>query len=350
MINNLYTQADFLNLTRDDVDKIKQVLDLEIPDEIDDYEYLYENINILEDNHEAEEIISQKLLAGQISVKWFSFKYSDIFTKEILKQRIENKDLGYDVNISERLCLNIEDDIVSVVKNNDIYTIKIFISDGYTRITNGIQSKKERKIKSIIVNIDIENCWIEIRANQEKCRKVVTILEAKLGLGSISEVRILKNYNNRINDFKDSLNNGFYLKYKAIPSEEIDFTAEDGVALATIVRAIDEYFEDKDDKKLISTLKRMDYDTDGLSLSSILLAGIDSVGVKIRNDSEKDASEQSLYTILKDNLIEDSSYIRFEEVEGGQKYTMQVGMTSNSIVFRSSVTEKVILYIRNKIL
>ena len=72
--------------------------------------------------------------------------------------------------------------------------------------------------------------------------------------------------------------------------------------------------------------------------------------MKIRNDSQRDVSKQSLYKILQDNLIEDSSYIRFSIVPNGAQYTMQVGMKTNSIVFRSSVTEEVINYIRNKII
>ena len=39
MLKDLYTQADFLNLTIDDVIKIKEILDLEIPEETDAYKY-----------------------------------------------------------------------------------------------------------------------------------------------------------------------------------------------------------------------------------------------------------------------------------------------------------------------
>ncbi len=72
--------------------------------------------------------------------------------------------------------------------------------------------------------------------------------------------------------------------------------------------------------------------------------------MKIRNDSEKDMSNQSLYTVLKDNFIEDTSYIKFKNIPNGPEYTMRVGIKTNSIVFKSSVTEEVIEYIRGKIL
>ncbi|HFD2083861.1 hypothetical protein [Clostridium perfringens] len=349
MLNKLYTQADFLNLTSDDISQLKTMLDLDVPEEVDDYEYLYENMNIIEENFDANKIISEKLLAGQVSVKWFKFEYDNEFTKDILKERLESVDLGYNVEVRNRLELDIKNDIVSIISNNNIYTIKIFISDGYKRVSNGVESRKEPIVKSVIVNIDIENNWIEIRANEEKCKKISKILESKLGFNKIDGIRILNKYNN-INEFKNSLINGFYLKYKAIPCEEIELTEEDGISIATIVKAIDEYFNDKDTSKLIDTLEELEYDTEGLSLNSILLAGIDNVGMKMRNDSERDVSEQSLYTLLKDNFIEDSSYIRFSIVPNGIQYTMQVGINSNSIVFRSSVTEEVISYIRDKIL
>uniref|UniRef100_UPI0039E9C939 hypothetical protein n=1 Tax=Clostridium perfringens TaxID=1502 RepID=UPI0039E9C939 len=349
MLNKLYTQADFLNLTSDDISQLKTMLDLDVPEEVDDYEYLYENMNIIEENFDANKIISEKLLAGQVSVKWFKFEYDNEFTKDILKERLESVDLGYNVEVRNRLELDIKNDIVSIISNNNIYTIKIFISDGYKRVSNGVESRKEPIVKSVIVNIDIENNWIEIRANEEKCKKISKILESKLGFNKIDGIRILNKYNN-INEFKNSLINGFYLKYKAIPCEEIELTEEDGISIATIVKAIDEYFNDKDTSKLIDTLEELEYDTEGLSLNSILLAGIDNVGMKMRNDSERDVSEQSLYTLLKDNFIEDSSYIRFSIVPNSIQYTMQVGINSNSIVFRSSVTEEVISYIRDKIL
>lgn len=349
MLNKLYTQADFLNLTSDDINKIKEMLEIEVPDEIDDYEYLYKNINIIEANCDANKIVSEKILAGQLSVKWFKYRYYEEFKKEDLINRLESEELGYNTNIEDRISLNIENGIFSIVKNENIYTLKVFISDGYKRINNGIESRREPVVKSIIIKIDIDNCWIEIRGNEEKCRKINKILEASLGIRNIKEISVLNNYKN-IHDLKDSLVNGFYLKYKAIPSEEIELTEDDGVAIGTIVKLIDEYFNDKNHKKLLDSLEELDYDTEGLSLSSILLAGIDNVGMKIRNNSERDVSKQSLYTILKDDLIEDSSYIRFSIVPNGVQYTMQVGIKTNSIVFRSSVTEEVINYIRNKVI
>ena len=217
MLNRLYTQADFLNLTSEDINKIKEILEIEVPDEVDDYEYLYQNINIIEKNCEANKIVSEKILAGQISVKWFKYRYYEEFTKEDLISRLESETLGYNTDIEKRILLNIENDIFSIVKNQNIYTLKAFISDGYKRINNGIESRREAIVKSVIINIDIDNCWIEIRANEERCKKINRILESSLGIPNIQDVSVLNNYNN-INELIDRLVNGFYLKYKAIPS------------------------------------------------------------------------------------------------------------------------------------
>lgn len=351
MLSKLYTQVDFLNLTSDDIKKLVNILNIDIPEDSDKYEFLFQNMNSIESNEEANAVVTNKLLAGQATVKWYKYKYDENLTKESLKKKLELEDVPFDINDNERIInSDIKNKIVSVIFEEKIYTIKLFISDGYKRYNNGIESRKEEVMKSIIVKINIDDCWVEIRANDERCSKVINILEHSLGLKNLSDVRILNNYNDDINVFKDDLIDGFYLNYKAAPSELIKLTEEDGIKIATMISIIDDYFENKDGNKLLSSLEELNYETDGISFSSLLLAGIDSLGMKIRNDSDRDMSNQSLYAILKGHFIEDSSYIKFRARHDGDKYTMRLGLKTNNIVFKSSVTEEVIEYIRNKIL
>lgn len=350
MLKKLYTQIDFLNLTKEDIDNVKNILEIDIPEEVDEYQYLYENINIIEGNPDTERIISNKVLAGQVSVKWFKFDYTNEFTIEMLREKLESANLGFEVSASERLNLNLIDDVASIVQDGEIYTLKIIVNNGYIRLNNGIESIREQNSKGIIVNINIREQWVEIRANDKLCSKVVKILENKFGLVNLRGVRLLQNYNNDIDTFKNNLCDGFYLTSKAVPSQVVELTEEDMLAIGSIIESIDCFFEDKDGEKLVKTLNSIDYEADGLSLVTILLAGIDNVGMKIRNDSEKDMSKQVLHNLLKDNIIEDSSYIRFAIRPDGTLYTMRVGINTNSIVFKTSVTEEVIIYIRNKIL
>lgn len=351
MLNKLYNQIDFLNLTLDDIKKIVNILDIDIPEGSDKYEFLFENMDSIKSNEEANTVLNNKILAGQATVKWYKYEYDENLTKESLKKKLESKELNFNISTNEMVIdSNIKNKIVSIIYENNVYTIKLFISDGYKRYNNGIKSKKEEVMKSIIVKININDCWVEIRANDERCNKVVNILKNSLGLKKLSVIKILDNYENDINVFKDDLINGFYLNYKAAPSEIITLTEEDGEKIATMIAIIDDYFETKDGNKLLSSLEEMNYDTDGVSFSSLLLAGIDSLGMKIRNDSDKDMSNQSLYNILREHFVEDSSYIKFSNKNDGDKYTMKIGLKTNSIVFKSSVTEEVIEYIRGKIL
>ena len=345
--DNLYTQADFTNLTAKDINKIKEILNIEIDKDTDEYGFLYNNIEKIKGNLEANQIISAKILAGQPTIKWFKFNY-DNFTSEELRERLESSDLGYNVNINNRL--EIIDDISSISKDESIYTIKILISDGYKNISNGVKTKKEKVIRGIVVKLDIKNCWVEIRAGDEKSKRISKILKEKLKIEILDSIRILNNYNENINEFKENLIDGYYLKYKAIPTEDIELTEDDGIAMARIIEAIDDYISDKNTGNLIEKLDNLNYDTDGLSISAILLAGIDNVGMQMKNNSTRDVSEQSLYTVLKDKIIEDSSYIKFSNIVGGEKYTMRIGRKSNSITFKTSITENIIEYIREKIL
>ena len=66
-LNRLYTQTDFDNLTKDDIQKIKSKLDMENEDIRD---YLYRNINNFGENQDVQKILASKLLAGQVTVKW----------------------------------------------------------------------------------------------------------------------------------------------------------------------------------------------------------------------------------------------------------------------------------------
>ncbi|EOU1569858.1 hypothetical protein LTX14_000808 [Clostridium perfringens] len=348
--NKLYTEIDFLKLTTDDIDELNNLLDIEPSEEEDKYEVLFKNLEEIKKNERASSIVANKILAGQTAIKWFKYDYVDEFSKEHLKRLLHSSEIGFDGSAIERLKDNIKNDIVSIVFHENIYTIKVVISDGYKRYNNGIEYRREANLKSIIVNIDIENCWIEIRGNADNCIKVENILKKRLGFINLKSVRILNKYQENINSFKNDLYNGFYLKSKVAPLQNIELTEEDGEALAKIIQIVDEYFENRDSQVLLQKLEQLDYETDGLSLSSILLAGVDNLGLKIKNDSIQDMSSQSLYTILKNDFIEDTSYIRFSLPHRFQQYTMQIGLMSNSIVFKSSVTEEVIEYVRNKIL
>lgn len=63
-------------------------------------------------------------------------------------------------------------------------------------------------------------------------------------------------------------------------------------------------------------------------------------------------TQQALYSLLKENITENTSYIKFDmkHDKGFHTNTIQIGKTTNSITFRNSVTEDDIEYIRQKVI
>ncbi len=348
MDKNIYTQADFMNLTKIEVAEIVRLLDITLPNNSETEAYLFGNIGMLEGNNEVNNIITNKVLAGQTTVKWFKYDYNDEFIIDALKEKLRDTEIGYNQNIMERA--DIYDSINCIINHNNVYTLKILLRDGYFYSSDGIRSTRGIKVKSVVVILDVDNCWVEIRCPEVKISKVIGILYKQLEFVRLEEVKLLKNYSDDINEFKNALFNGFYLNYKAMPSDIVELTDRDRDAVAKIIKSIDEYLQDKDANKLVKTLEDMDYDTEDLSIISILLAGLDNVGMGIKRGCVKDMSDQSFYAVLKDYIIENTSFISFSTSAEGTSYTMQVGLKSNNIRFRSSVTEDVIDYLRNKIL
>lgn len=347
MDKNIYTQTDFMNLTNDEAADIVRILEVDLPNNTDVQSYLYNNMGIVEANEEANRIVSKKVLAGQITVKWFKFEYSDTYTKSNLIENLQKHDMGYNSNIMERV--DKRDTITCSVNHGDIYTLKILINDGYVYPSIGLTTIRSEKVRSIVINIDTENCWVEMRCPEKKTRKIISILSREIRMPILNEVPILKNFCD-INGFKNALVNGNYLTYKAMPIEPTELTEKDKDSIATIIKCIDEYLKDKDSDKLIQNLESMDYDTEDLSIVSILLSGLESLGMGIKRGKGNDMSNQAFYSILKDYIIENTGHISFSTNIDGPSYTMQVGLKSNNIRFNSSVNEDVIDYLREKIL
>lgn len=350
MEKNLYTQVDFLKLTSDDINAIREILDLNIPDAEDAREYIFRNLDIVEENDATRDIISKKVLAGTGSIKWYKYEYDDTLSKEKLIENLKNSKYVINDNISDE---EKQDGIIGVMQDKNVFTIKIVLKDGKQVVSDGISYKKEIKWKTIISKIDVDNNWIEIRGSGEKCEKAKRIIINSLSIHNISDVNILKNYSYDITKFKDSLENGRYMRFRAMPNKNIKLSKEDGIVLNNIISSIDSYLIDKDEKKLLLSLQNINDNINGISLLEIFLAGIENVSLKITDDDNKnDMTNQGLYSVLKEGISEDTSYLHFDTYVGKKKKTntIQVGKSTNSITFRNSVTEDVIEYIRNKVL
>lgn len=355
-IQELCGPSDFLNLTNEDIRYIMKSMESEVPEGVDECDYLYDNMDAYIGNEDIERVISNKIFAGQVSVKWFTFRYIKGLTKEGLIEKLVSADLGYNIAFKNRNVNGLSNDISGIYYDGRVYTVKIIMSNGKKRYSDGVSLQSIELKKPVIVKINVEEQWIEIRTNDNLCSKVLEVLKNRLGICHTVEVNVLKNYGNNIHALKDDLIDGFWNAYKANPTENLALTEQDQIAVLQIINAVDEFFNDntKDisekGKILTNTLANVDIDTEGLRLEEIILAGVEHFSIKVRDDSEKDLGTQTLYSLLKKDVLENTGFIRFSNVEGGRKHTMLVGKKTNSIAFRTSVTEDVIEYIRNKIL
>ena len=133
-LNGMYTQTDFDNLTKNDIRHIKDAL--EMTDTADDeiIDYLYNNMDLVENNNDVKQMLSSKMLAGHLSVKWMRFFYAGEFTEENLQKRLESKNNGYNVGISERINEDTEEGIASIWKIDSFYSIRVLICEGTTNV------------------------------------------------------------------------------------------------------------------------------------------------------------------------------------------------------------------------
>ena len=79
-LQDLYSEYDLLNLTNEDYKKLKKNNDF--PGDIKQNVYLYDNLNIIMTEDEAANIINSKALAGQCTIKWYKFDYTESLSKD----------------------------------------------------------------------------------------------------------------------------------------------------------------------------------------------------------------------------------------------------------------------------
>lgn len=352
MLNNFYTPNDFLRLSIGEVDTILDKLDVTLLRDEDKFMHLYNFVNVVLANTDCKEIFTQKILAGKLSLKYYSLSFDEQFTKGEFVQLLNSYNNCFERNMREYNSEDVHNDILCIYQENSKYYLKISVDEGKRRLTYGTSFQNTVNPKIVIAIIDIENEWIEIRASETICKKTVNVLNQCLKLQErINEIPILNQVQN-INEFKDSLNDGRWFAYRANPTENLQLTDNDTMSILKIVREVDNYLasQEKDGVNLLDSLSNVEFDSEGLTIESIILAGIEKFSIRMRDDSEKDISAQTLYSLLEEHLSEDTGYISFALPDSTFRYTIQVGKNTNSISFKTSATENAIEYIRSKVI
>ncbi len=352
LLYDLYSEYDISKLSEDDYKEINKKSN--IPDNELSGQYIYNNLGIIMAEDSSAYIINHKVLAGQVTVKWYTFEYTDTFNQDDLINLIENEIRGYDVPYSNIDINNLKaDDIVNIYKDEGFYIIRIVLEKRKRRNfweKDELDSQKE--IVTVVLNPS--DRWIEVRAKNNYQNRVIRLLENSLKISQNKPVEILKKFNNDINEFKNNLPNSFWFSYKANPQGNIDITDKNRADLVIIINALDEYYKAEPGKdrdiKIIEVLSSIDAEEDEFSFTNTILAGLEDFSLKIRDESEKGIENQGFFSIIKDCVNTKYGYIAFSISEGGKEYTIKLNTTSSSIYFATSVTEDVIEYMRNIIL
>lgn len=350
-LGGLYTQDDFGNLPALSVKEIRKELieQGEIEKEADVREYMYIHRNELAQNPKYERIIQSQILAGIISVRWMKFTYQGFFTPQFLKQKLESDENGFNKDIPTNVDTFRGDQIVCIWENDAYYTLRVILDLGMKKVPTGIGFVSVPNRESVIVNIDIDRCWVEIRTAYKYIPRVINVLKQSLGMENMEIVKLRDKYDN-VEAFKNSLVNGFYYNSMATPSENIDLSVEVKTEIFTLFELIDNYVVTRDSKVLCSALDDMKLDFGGHTLSRLLLANLGGININTKLKCDKDISESFMYGITKKDIVENGGCIRFSTAEGGAIHTVQVALGTDTFFFRSSVDEEVIAYIREKLI
>lgn len=352
-IKDIIVPADFLNLTKDDIDRIATEMDLEITED-DPKRYLYEIKDILFTSEKTKLIIKNKIFAGKTSVKWYKINFNGKNDINEIALRLESKESYYNSFNNPNTSELDNPKIYSCIKvDENIYIMRVLIPSGTKTINDGFRLKRVASVRNVVLIINLRSKYIEVRANSIDAKKIIDCICRPLINENITEVDVLGKYGGNIEDFRNSLDNGRFFDVTSIPDLNIVITGEQNELLVSVLEALDEYFINKDIEKLKSELLNIDLGTEEIPFTQLFLAGLSQIGLAIRKDIEEDLSNQSLYGVLKSYMTNQKGFLKFtliNEEETECDYTIQVGMNTNSISFRSSSTEQAIKYIRKKIL
>lgn len=349
-LKNLYTQNDFDRLTTDDLSSLQKELNLELGNEVDVREYLFKNMDMYEGNEAFTSIVSSKVLAGRTSLKWMRFYYAGDFDREKLKNRIESSDLGYNANTVSRWNPDAEDGILSIQLNRGIYTVRIFINDGTRKSSNGIVSYREPKRRIVIVNVDIDNRWIEFRCVGRLRDKAIDIVKKSFGISELFDIPISNKYGGSIEEFKKDLTQGYRFSNISIPKLDFELDEQDKQELVKLFALMDTYLLNRKEEELVQGLSELSLDFAGTPVLQVILSNIGVMKFSVTNESRDDLGNSLIYMLTKDYAEDSCSYIRFSMHEGGTECTMRISIKDSSISFTSSATEEIIEYIRSKVL
>lgn len=308
-----------------------------------------------EDTHE--EILqkySNKIFAGKTSVSWFRLNNPlDIsaFKELINDQHSFNPFTNLVIpSINE---ITTEPILIGAAEgpDSDGVFLRMMYKSGINQEPYGTEIRTTPKISLSTVYYSENEGILEIRGDSRKAesiaKEIARLLNQQINLESIESPFI-----QRIGNIADNLE-GELIDTTSKPELILEEFEEAQVqAVANVLTALDEYFDTNDAEQLALGLQQANsaFGDQEISIpfSALILAGMDKVGL----GGEKEIRGLPLFDFLNPNLQEQGGFIRFNFVEEGveKSYTIRVGINSRSIYFTTPATEKVIAYVRERVI
>lgn len=131
-----------------------------------------------------------------------------------------------------------------------------------------------------------------------------------------------------------------------------EFSDDDSKAIVDVLKALDDYIENKDSSSLENALQNAsDVFQQGdliTPFATLILSGMETVGMAGTNEIRT----LPLFSYLHPYLQHQGGFIKFAYTDGHieQNYTIRIGINTKSIVFMSQVSESLIDYVRTNVI
>lgn len=298
--------------------------------------------------------VNDYLLAGQTSCKWYKLDHQ--LNEQTLVEKI-SAEISFDpftaINVPDIESIKTTPLIVSAGKGadeNKLY-IRYIYRSGIAQKAHGNTIQPVAYTSTSTVVLDINEKLIEVRGNTRKASLIVEELMRTLNLQlDVEEVRAP--FNGDIADIADKLEGEFIDAKSKTDLVFEDFDDDNISAIADVLEGIDDFFKTNDSSRLNQSLyaaqEAFDEQQFSRPFSALVLSGMDQVGLT----SESELRNLPLFSYLRPQLTPHTGFIKFEFTENGLKksYTIQVGKSTNSINFKTPVSEKVIDFVKDRII
>jgi hypothetical protein len=357
-VSNLVQLSDLIRLPKDTLQSICNEIGI---DDMGSSDYLAERIwNHVAEHPELQDTVLHKcnnlVFAGKTSVVWFHSTTEGIRNVEHLLIQNHHFDPFERVYIPQPYDVTTEPYLIGAVNNfpSSGQILMRFIHKTGT-IKNVVGSSVQRYPRTSITTAiaDESSGYLEVRAAPEVAalvaREFARLIRQQV---SFEVTSVSAPFGYKIEQLADALN-GELVDTVSKPEELLeDFTAEHAESVRQILIALDEYFKSDDISELEAALTdaklKLGEDNAATPFTVLVLNGLSKVSLRAPGELRGLA----LYDYLRPNLQHQGGYVRFPVVEDGivKRYTIRVGMQSNSIYFMGHATEDTIAYVRERIL